>query len=461
MTTLRLRLEIANMENLPQYGAVANIHGVPDRPGSKRKSVRDLVIPVGYSYRSVSFQEVELDPGRYIVEAILPSGQVIVDEVSVEESAIPQELLLRGDVSPHEWLGWQHFVGNVEQNRDAYSQSRDRILKQGTPVYITTELVSVLTPPPAEPGITEVSTPCAMVSRGFFFAVPSSKNIDVTRPLSDFFPFGELHPPAHVTGPLQALAYDEISMSYGMKLPYSMPYREERYERHYFFIRGEGLPSQYSVLPAPWMQADHSGEAYVEALVRRSAVSPPFSSGFDPGHRVAIVVHDRLVGSIIGYLGAGKLPTAATMMKTARETVLYMLEDKLHNPLVAAAGAYVLLSTEDLGQPDDWQKWVKNLMNWFKWLPDGAIQHAWVKMNQQDGDDNLREARASLLEGYRRGLPFYSKGVGMLLDGLTLFANDARAAGRPDKEVEEALRTVRQLALRTNMRQPFTTVLLR
>jgi hypothetical protein len=49
----------------------------------------------------------------------------------------------------------------------------------------------------------------------------------------------------------------------------------------------------------------------------------------------------------------------------------------------------------------------------------------------------------------------------MLMDGLTLFANDARAEGHADEEIEDALRTVRPLALRTNMRQPFTTVLLR
>ena len=123
-----------------------------------------------------------------------------------------------------------------------------------------------------------------------------------------------------------------------------------------------------------------------------------------------------------------------------------MLFGKAVNPLAAAAGAYVLLVAGEEPEPDRhvyWHQWIKNLMNWFKWLPDGPIQHAWVKLSQKRSEENLSEARASLLEGYRRGLPFYSRGVGMLLDGLTLFANDARAGGTPDEEVEETVTPVR------------------
>lgn len=137
-----------------------------------------------------------------------------------------------------------------------------------------------------------------------------------------------------------------------------------------------------------------------------------------------------------------------------------MLFEKVFNPLAAAAGAYVLLSTEQSDGPDYWHRWVYNLMKWFPWLPDGAIQRAWIMLRSHTHKHGLEEARANLLEGYRRGLPFYSKGVSLLLDGLTLFANDARAEDKKDQEVEEALKTARWLALRTDMRQPFTTVLL-
>ena len=56
----------------------------------------------------------------------------------------------------------------------------------------------------------------------------------------------------------------------------------------------------------------------------------------------------------------------------------------------------------------------------------GAIL-IWTGFIQFGRDPNtLAEARDCFLEGFRRGLPFYSKGVGYLLDGLNRFAHDAR-----------------------------------
>jgi len=446
MSRLKLRLQIGLEENLPEFGVVANVYDVSSRV-SERKSVRDLVIPAGpFPER---FEEVKLDPGQYVIEAILPSGEVISEEVSIDESTEQRELLLKSDVSPHEWLAWQHFAGNVERSRDAYYKRQQSIVEQKDAVNIRADLVSLLTLPPRILEL-DMSSPGALVSRGLFFALPQLKDIDPTQPLPDSLPFfGVLVPPVIRDPTSWVYFFEQDSTSFPS-------YEVECFKRHYLFVRSQGIPAQYCVLPVPWMQADFHGEAAAQVLVRSIAVNPEVSPATDPGYRISVTVHDHVVGSIISYLGTGKLQAAATIMKKAIE----MLEEKVANPMAAAAGAYVLLGTEDLSQPKDWHDWVGNLMKWFPWLPDGAIQHAWLKMNQQDSERNLFEARASLLEGYRRGLPFYSKGVGMLRDGLALFANDARAAGEPDKEIEAALKLVRQLALRTNMRQPFATVLL-
>jgi hypothetical protein len=104
---------------------------------------------------------------------------------------------------------------------------------------------------------------------------------------------------------------------------------------------------------------------------------------------------------------------------------------------------------------------VQNLANRFPWLPDGAILDAWVKLRRQKTDKELRAARSGLLEGYGRGLPIYAKGVRLLLDGLTLFASDAREAGQEDAEVEAALRSVRRWARQTNTRQVFSCVVVK
>ena len=479
MSILKLRLDIWGFEgSLPgpdseAVTVVTNIYDVTHDIG-ERNSKRNIEIPVGATWEEV-FQQIELEPGRYVIEVVLPSGQVINDEVSIQESAEPQEVRLQTPKTSHEWLGWQNFIGNMRQDAESYDRQLPIITHKAT-INIRTDLVSILSLPEDIRDTADISTASALVSRGLFPIMPSSKDVNLGRPLSEIFPFDQLNPPARSTGPLTPVgwAQDQISQMYFFKnhpessqdhiLGLNMlkdDYREPRFERHYLFIQGENIPPQYCVLPVPWKQMEPVAEAVVQAFVRPIMVDPEVPRGGDPGYRVAISVADRILGSVIGYLSTGALPNAATIVKKEpRGEAKQMLYYKIYNPLAAAAGTYALLITEDSDEPNYWHDWVRNLMNWFPWLPDGAIQHAWVKLRHQQDENDRLEARESLLEGYRRGLPFYSRGVKLLLDGLTLFANDAIAAEKQDEEVEEALRTVRKLALRTSMRQPFTTVLL-
>ena len=446
MSKLRLRSNIWDEDQGSTLDVVANIYDISER--REKKDIRNLVIPAGPDYPNV-FKEVELPSGKYVVEVVSPSGEIISKEVFIDESAQPTELSLQGNPSRHEWLAWQQFAGNVERTREIYDQNSTRIVARNATTEATAELLSTMTLPPTELREKAPLSPDALISRGFFFAIPQFKD-------------------AHPTGSLPRIAasfQDQTSQAYNFGGPNStvhLPfpqYRSDSFTRYYFFVRGGGIPMQYSVLPIPWVQSDPSrppSETTVQALVRTIAVDPDASQQVDQGFRVAISVRDPLVGSVISYLGTGRLSSAAVIMERAME----MLMLKLANPLAAAAGSYVLLGTKDLTKKEEWHKWVGNLMIWFPWLPDGAIQHAWLKMNQQHGNDNLSEARSSLLEACSRGLPFYSKGISLLLDALTMFDNDARASKKPDKEIAETLKMVQQLALRTNVRQPFTSVLL-
>jgi hypothetical protein len=233
-------------------------------------------------------------------------------------------------------------------------------------------------------------------------------------------------------------------------------------ERHYLFLRGQEIQPQYCVLPTPWPQAPGFGEsADVEVLIHRQPADQKQQSFADPGYRLAVTVNDQLLGTVIGYLGAGDLPSAGKLLAHIEDLAEDILLHKMGNPLAAAAGAYVLLGNQHTAKQERWHHWIGNLAEGYRWLPDGAIQHAWVKLRHQKVAGNLEEARASLLEGFRRGLPFYSQGVRLLVDGLTLFANDARAADTRDKEVESALRSVRRWSRQINVRQAFTCMLAR
>ena len=91
-------------------------------------------------------------------------------------------------------------------------------------------------------------------------------------------------------------------------------------------------------------------------------------------------------------------------------------------------------------------------MNFFPWLPDGAIQYGRLKLRDEESDGDVEEGRAALFSAYRRGLPFFSAGVRWLLSGLTVLADG------DDSEAEQMMRIVHRVSLRTDMSQPFTVI---
>ncbi len=460
MTYLRLRVNKHLMgQELPEFGAIANIYPLPEKQGERaasRKPIRNLLVPAG---SGSGYKEVTLDPGRYLVEAVLPSGETLQDEVMIPESGPPIELQLRGESSPHEWLSGQHFYGMV-QGAERYDQPGSVRQPKGIPSMVATLVSAVTDRSPAR-------TPSGdLIARGLFFALPQVKSLASGRPLGTALPFDEMIHPAVETGPLRPFQEDALSITYrfgSSDLPAapgsdgrSADYTTEPFVRRYLFASSAQVPPQYCVLPAPWIVSDGSHEAEVEVLVQRRGLDAETSPGFDQGYRLAVAVSDEVVGAMLGYLGSGRVDAAVSIIQQARDR----LWEKRVNPLAAAAGAYVMIAGWQPSQAAYWHNWVRNLMNGFPWLPDGAIQYAWLQLTSGRSPETLSEARRALLEAYRRGLPFFSKGVSLLLDGLSMFANDAREAGAPDVEVEAALKIVRLMALRTSMRQPFTTVLL-
>jgi hypothetical protein len=194
----------------------------------------------------------------------------------------------------------------------------------------------------------------------------------------------------------------------------------------------------------------------VDVLLMREDFSKINNTGSGSGHRVSITVWDPVISSILGYVKTGRYSVAQTVLEKA-ENYLFA---KMMNPMAASAGTYVLLQNRDLQKKENWQDWVKNLMNWFSWLPDGAIQYGWLKIHQINETESVKEATNAFLEGYRRGLPIYSMGVRMLLEGLTIVSQSMQENDEYARKVLEALSVVRNLAIRTNMEQPFTSVLL-
>jgi len=478
MNTLKLRV-IKDLSNRyeSELKVVANIYPLPDLKGQQvtdRVGLRNFLVPIGpFGTPSQGpYKYLELVPGRYLVEAILPAGEVVQDEVTLIEGAPPLEFDLRGLDSPHEWLSWQHLSGTVprqtDYNKNAVRRkdldfSADLCGSEMAPAVPALNMAVITAESVGKNDVVStLDRDENLAARGLFLALPDLKSLLPGR--APEFPKNIAVKPVTFPGPfsrfcdelVQNLCFDKSTLPLPPGVNAWNTYQADMMPRYYLFASGPMVPPQYSVIPAPWMLHNGIGDVEVECLVHTSLPADLSSPGLDQGYRLSIVVRDSLIGSMLAYLGSGNIDAAATINQEAHQ----LLWDKVVNPLAAAAGSYVMVASLKPGEKDYWHQWVANLMNWFPWLPDGAIPYAWVLLKSDLSIEAMQQARSALLEGFRRGLPYYSMGVRMLLDGLTMFHNRALKDGNYDGEVEEALKVARMLALRTNNSQPFTSILI-
>jgi len=108
----------------------------------------------------------------------------------------------------------------------------------------------------------------------------------------------------------------------------------------------------------------------------------------------------------------------------------HLLWKKYDNPVLGCIGGYFLLEgtwgdQTELDVPDHW--W-RNLAS-FEWLPDGAILAGWAALRADRG----AEAQAHFLRAAERGVPLFTRGLLLLLDGLWAFADESACTAAADK----------------------------
>ena len=122
---------------------------------------------------------------------------------------------------------------------------------------------------------------------------------------------------------------------------------------------------------------------------------------------------------------------------------------KFQNPLAAAVGGYVLLSSSPTDEKASWPDWLSNLAEYFPHLPDGLILRArWLLARNRE--ENLEEAHQLLFESFNRGIPYFTTGVVWLIEGL-----EQTSIGCPI--CTEILRKVRGVARSMDLSQAFTS----
>jgi hypothetical protein len=427
MTSLALRLHKHSVST--SMGAVAMLQRVADENGAAvRQGQRlDVIIPAN---SGGSTHHVAVEPGRWLVEATLPSGEVISEEVAVASGQDVPVTLHAAEHSPHEWLGWQHLVGNIEGAK-TLTLLRDR----------------------AEEAVkTAAKTLGAKVDADKLIG-KIDKLIDVAELLLD----KAMEPPVvHLrekqVGLRGAEAWTRIlalepaaagtvcspswedrtdaTWLYELTGPAQLP------QRHFAHV--EWLGERFAVsLPLPWRALSDHRPVAAQMMVRMRPL--------ERNVQIGTVVQDPDFGTMAGLMTASTLPQAAIAVKQAQD----MLFGKMLHPLGAAAGGYVLLAAGDAAD-STWHGWIDNLDHLFPDIPDGAVLKASLRLRFPKTKDSPAEARAALLEAFDRGIPYYSAGVSWLLDGLTMFADDPA--------VEQKMKIVQRVALRLDLSQAFTVI---
>lgn len=420
--TLNLRIhKYIDSDGGPPPEVFATIYAVDPNSGRRResKSLRELV-PISTEARD--FRSLKVGAGHYLVEVAMPSGDLLSDQVSVPASG-NAELVLQAEDSPHEWLGWQHLMGNVPAVPTRTRTWRGVTGKPtdaagGSLEYLTTPLPDLI------PSLTgDAWKALARLPKGPTSLVRALNTGGPTRtvPISmrdeHLAVYRMLHGNAAVSGATalqSALPRDFIAVP-------------------------QGETVELVSLPMPWYIGDGEREAVIEIIVQQTARYQDFST--------SLTVRDDKLGVLLGYLSSGSLGAAREFADTATA----MLYGKVRNPLAAAAGGYALVGTVVDSADHEWHQWVKNLCNWFEQIPDGAIQLAQLHLRRRRDAGDFDEAAKWLKVGYRRGVPFYSLGVRWLLEGLEKLS-------RFDPELEEMSEAVRAIAWRIHPQSAFTII---
>jgi hypothetical protein len=411
---------------------------------------------------------VEVKPGHYFVEAVLPSGEILADDISVEHNK-ESNLVLEAEASAHEWLSWQSFNGNraAAMPRESATLALLGDGRMPRPMHFKAKAKrksksrAMLGRRQARrvhgqgagghPGIVQVSIGSPLIiyrnpnlsvggrSHGsdtweWLAGLMKRRSSAVTADIDPNYPQTLITPYAcDVSNAVYRIKSQDVRTAASERLMEA----NEIWRTFAGVSRHEAI--ELISLPIPWTIIESGSEAIVEVGVRQVNSSGLFCS--------AATVSDGVLGALLGYLSSGSLPTVRGMIERAKNNLYY----KTLNPFAAAAGGYALVGTALTAKQEEWHSWIRNLMNLFPAIPDGAIQWAQLKLRARRHKSDLTEAREALKATYDRGIPFFSMGIKWLIEGLEWAAAE-------DSEAARMLIAVREVARRVNYQQPFTSI---
>ncbi len=415
-----------------QSGLIGRVYR--ENPDHGLEFVDELVVPVGdYGHaHSHARQALASAPsGRYLIQLALPNGRVVNQRFEIAENRSVEVFVPLPHEAPYEWSTLQSLAGNFALRRgtggappspapNESARRGEREKPQACSIHMLksdaehggTSVLSRETLAGLARIIAERTPPDELSS----LLVGSSATVQPVHNESDFALFEFVHAGSLADGAQRQSWY------FGPGTPL---------DRVYLLVRS-ARGAQLIALPAPWTA--NGEEIEIQLLLDRRAECqrPEF----------ALTIADPMINSVLGYAANGAVHEAAQLMDFA--TARKLLFHKISSPLAATVGGYLLLLGLDRSayraHADDWQQWLDNLCYWFDWLPDGAVLRAakYFVLGDKDRDGALE----ALMLGFDRGLPFFTFGMRLMIEGMRRFAHEGEALAQERLAILESLAAV-------------------
>lgn len=237
-------------------------------------------------------------------------------------------------------------------------------------------------------------------------------------------------------------------LSHSMRLPNSVVADfQHGYQRRWLVVTGGEKHPTMVAYPVGWN--DEDGDAFNLSMSRKAKEGREANKW-----SVSLKLMNPVFGTLIEHLTRRDVHSGMEIFsQSVRGQAMTMLYEKQANPFSAAAGAYLIaLSREDQEHP---QHWMANLTEWFDWLPDGPIALGWSLLRKgRRGSRTWNDARELFFTACSRGLPYYTVGLHVLVDALTLLS----MADTDDTEVRDMLAVARAVDVACVRSEPFTTL---
>ncbi|EZP33977.1 hypothetical protein [Pseudomonas sp. RIT288] len=350
------------------------------------------------------------EAGNYLVDVGYPNGQSQRTTISVDENQ-NYRLIVQ---APKQ-------ISNFYRNTKSQYNWIPRVVS-AAPRRLSTRKIELEVSIATQPNIISLS-------ELYEFASDLRRSSDQSKTIFEY----AINTERHHELPLPAATWDEVR-DFGRTT-----------KRKWLIVSCKGKPQTLVSYPYGWFSENL--EPFKLMLEKGKEGSETFKWS------VSLKLTDPVYGSLVEYLTRRDLFSSLSISESERGKATTALYRKIGNPFSAAAAAYLFA----LGTTVESEHitWMKTLSSRYNFLPDGAIALGWKTLRDGRNDANSWETAKDLFTlAWSRGLPYYTIGLHLLVDALTLLIRVFPA----DHHVREMLAAAKAADVACVRTEPFTTL---